>query len=53
MQNELEIKLAEINKEIAELEGDTEMETAYYLGRICTLKDMKEWLEGVIANYCE
>jgi hypothetical protein len=53
MQNELEIKLAQINKEIAELEGDTEMETAYYFGRKWTLIKMKEWLEGMIANYCE
>jgi len=53
MQKELEAKLAEINAEIAELEGDTEMETAYYLGRIWALKDMKEWLEGMITNYCE
>lgn len=53
MQKELEAKLAEINAEIAELEGDTEMETAYYLGRIWTLKNMKDWLEGMITNYCE
>jgi len=53
MINELELKLAEINKEIADLEGDTEMETAYFLGRIWTLKNMKEWLEGMIANFAE
>jgi hypothetical protein len=53
MQNELEAKLAEINAEIADLENDTEVETAYYLGRIWTLIDMKEWLEGMIANFCE
>ena len=57
MINELELKLAEINKEIADtvwpLEGNTEMETAYFLGRIWTLKNMKEWLEGMIANFAE
>ena len=53
MQNELEIKLAEINKDIADLESDTGIETAYYLGRISTLNSMKEWLEGMIANFAE
>lgn len=57
MINELELKLAEINKEIADtvwpLEGNTEMETAYFFGRIWTLKNMKEWLEGMIANFAE
>jgi hypothetical protein len=53
MQNELEAKLAEITTAIAELENDNEVETAYYLGRINTLIDMKEWLEGMIANFCE
>ena len=53
MQNELESKLAEINTAIAELKNDTEVETSYYLGRINTLIDMKEWLEGMIANFCE
>jgi len=53
MLKELEIKLDEINIEIADLEGNTDLETAYYFGRKWTLIKMKEWLEGMIANYCE
>lgn len=53
MINELELKLAEINTEIENLKGGEGMETAYYLGRVWTLEGMKEWLEGMITNYCD
>jgi hypothetical protein len=50
MQKELEMKLAEIEIEIADLEFAVGDEA---VGRYYVLKEMKEWIEGLIANYCE
>ena len=53
MIKELEIKLAEIKSEIAQLDADQDIEAAYYLGRKWSLQSMQVWIEGMIANYCE
>ena len=53
MAEELEKKLAEIKTEIAQLDADKELTVEYYAGRRWTLENMKDWLEGMIANYCE
>jgi hypothetical protein len=50
MQNELEAKLCEICNELHMLYGCRQ---ANALDRIRTLESMKEWIEGLIANYCE
>lgn len=52
MINELKLKLAEINTEIEHLKGD-DVGLTDYLCRIQTLESMKEWLEGMITNYCD
>lgn len=53
MINELELKLNEINTEIESLKGDFSLDSADYLGRVQILESMKEWLEGMITNYCD
>ena len=53
MLKELELKLNEIKNEISTLENDLDMDPAYFAGRRWTLENMKEWVEGMIANYCE
>jgi len=58
MQKELEAKLAEIEIEIAELEFANSIAIEFAvgdeaIGRYYVLKEMKEWIEGLIANYCE
>lgn len=50
MQKELEAKLAEIN---ADIDKSWEFLGDEAIGRYYVLKEMKEWLEGVITNYCE
>lgn len=50
MINELELKLAEINTEIENLKG---VKGARAAELIRTLEGMKEWLEGMITNYCD
>ena len=56
MIKELEMKLAEIKNEIFKIEND-EMFWAgseeFKDGYIEALKNEKEWIEGMIANYCE
>lgn len=50
MINELELKLNEINTEIENLKGGGGVGVAEL---IWTLEGMKEWLEGMITNYCD
>lgn len=50
MINELKLKLAEINTEIEHLKGVKGVGVAEL---IWTLESMKEWLEGMITNYCD
>lgn len=50
MINELKLKLAEINTEIESLKGVKGVGVAEL---IWTLEGMKEWLEGMITNYCD
>lgn len=45
MTNEIELKLAEINKELETASSNSE--------RAVALKEVKEWLEGMLINYCE
>jgi hypothetical protein len=50
MINELKLKLAEINTEIENLKG---VKGVLATELIWTLEGMKEWLEGMITNYCD
>ena len=45
MTNEIELKLAEINKKLNEASNNSELKL--------TLEEFKEWLEGMLINYCE
>lgn len=51
MQNELELKLAKINKKLdliysCVMHPDQD-------DRVEILEDIKDWIEGLLANYCE
>lgn len=60
MQNELQIQLDNINKLISNIEKDElEMEklvvgsSEFVEGYYNALLEQKEWLEGMIVNYCD
>ena len=61
MQKELEMKLAELNARIEDLKSQDRPEDwdfdptdrAWRTGFREALNEQKEWIEGLIANFCE
>lgn len=55
MENELQLMLKEINNNIKHLqEGELILtDEEYATAKLEVYKEMKEWIEGMIINYCE